>query len=274
MVTDNSTSKRQDLGEVLLTLHDLYIVCIGALATGITIFVYAIGAFLGFPIWCAYRRITDWAYFLIHYLSRSKLIIEGKENMYSGNDGCIILSNHMSMADIPILYSAIGYEFVWLAKKSLFDIPLFGWWLKISGSIPIDRTNKKSAYYAVRKVSHKISKEKVSVIIFPEGTRGFENGEMRNFKKGAFLIAKHSKAVLQPVTICNSNEIAPLQRQRWLPRVYPNVTLRVVIHPCIHPQEYTNKSAEEISEQVREIIASGLDISKSSEFVTLSKSNN
>lgn len=120
----------------------------------------------------------------------------------------IIMSNHASHFDIPLIYTAFFHERVGMvAKKELFRIPIFGWGMKLGGCISIDRENKQKALHEL-KIAKNMMQNGVRVWIAPEGTRSI-TGELGPFKKGGFKIALDSKAIIIPVTIVGSNQILP-----------------------------------------------------------------
>lgn len=120
----------------------------------------------------------------------------------------IIMSNHASHFDIPLIYCTFPDDSVaMLAKKELFKIPLFGRAMKLAGCVSIDRENKRQA---VKDLRHAIKTmlSGVRLWVSPEGTRSV-TGEIGNFKSGGFKIAMQAKAMIVPVTINGSNKILP-----------------------------------------------------------------
>lgn len=135
---------------------------------------------------------------LILSLSGVRVTVTGAEN-FPRDRPVVILSNHQGAFDIPVLQAFIPAQFRWVAKRSLFKIPLIGWAMGLAGYIAIDRENAASAYKSMEDAADYIKKG-TSVLIFPEGTRG-RGGELLPFKKGAFLIAEKSGMDIVPVGI-------------------------------------------------------------------------
>lgn len=135
---------------------------------------------------------------LILSLSGVRVTVTGVEN-FPRDRPVVILSNHQGAFDIPVLQAFIPAQFRWVAKRSLFKIPLIGWAMGLAGYIAIDRENAASAYKSMEDAADYIKKG-TSVLIFPEGTRG-RGGELLPFKKGAFLIAEKSGMDIVPVGI-------------------------------------------------------------------------
>ena len=117
----------------------------------------------------------------------------------------------VSLLDIPGIISAFPFAVRFLAKKSLLRIPVFGWYLYLSGHILIERDSVKSALKGLKRASSALQ-QGISVIVFPEGTRSLD-GEVKEFKGGAFLLAQNSKSPLVPIGISGSFEMLP--RTGW-----------------------------------------------------------
>ena len=92
-----------------------------------------------------------------------------------------------------------------MTKKELFKIPVFGWSLYASGTIKIDRSNRQRAIKSMNNALDRIKKG-VSVVVFPEGTRS-EDGKIRDFKKGGFVLAIKGGIPIVPVSISGSRFI-------------------------------------------------------------------
>ncbi len=117
----------------------------------------------------------------------------------------IIISNHLSYLDIPVLMVSMPKNIRFIYKKSLTRIPIFGWSLFLGGYIPIDRSNARNAIESLKKAAKRL-KENVSIAIFPEGTRS-KTGITGEFKKGIFMLAEFAEAEIIPVTIIGTNKI-------------------------------------------------------------------
>jgi len=151
--------------------------------------VHAIGAF-----WCR----------IILGLSGVKVTVKGQENI-RGHGPVIFLSNHQGAFDIPVMQGYIPFQFRWIAKKSLFSIPVVGWSMRLAGYISIERENSKKAFKGLLRAAEKI-KNGTSVLVFPEGTRS-ATGRLLTFKKGAFLLARKSGVEIVPIAIEGTKDI-------------------------------------------------------------------
>ncbi len=142
---------------------------------------------------------------VILFISGVKTKIIGLENI-DRNHSYIVVSNHQSYFDIPVILGYIPLSVRMLAKKELFRIPIFGWAIYIAGHISLDRGKGKKAIVSLKKAAEKIKKKKFSIVVYPEGTRSHD-GEVKRFKKGAFRLAIESKLPVLPVSIIGSKRV-------------------------------------------------------------------
>ena len=186
------------------------------------------------------------------------MLLKGQKRLYE--EGPFILaSNHESILDMPILQAMVPtrIHLIWIAKKSLFSIPILGGIMRAASYIPVDRSFGAQAYKSVYKGIKEAGTKKCAFIIFPEGTRNRGSKELLPFKEGAALLALRTKVPIQTVTIQGSAKIVPVQEGRWMQRAFSG-NVNITIHPCIHPKEYENKSAAELSNLLRQTIASAM----------------
>jgi 1-acyl-sn-glycerol-3-phosphate acyltransferase len=113
----------------------------------------------------------------------------------------VVVANHESYADI-FLVSHLKWEMKWLAKDTIFKIPVMGWMMRMAGDVPINRGSRGSAQQALDACRDRLSKH-VSIMIFPEGTRS-RNDDMLPFKDGAFQLAISTGSPILPVAIAGT----------------------------------------------------------------------
>jgi len=160
------------------------------------------------------KFFTKTAAKLVLYTSGVKSEITGTE-LLNPNERYLFISNHQSYYDIPVLIDSIPNDIRFVYKKSLTWIPFFGWFLYLTGYIPINRKEARSALKSL----HKAAKSLVNgrcIAIFPEGTRS-NDGNIHDFKKGMFIIAKEAKQKIVPVTISGTRKILPKKSLRIRP---------------------------------------------------------
>lgn len=193
----------------------------------------------------------------ILFVSRVKVKITGLENIPS-HGSCILMPNHQSNFDIPVLLGRLPVQFRWLAKEELFKIPIFGRGMRGCGYISIDRSNRKRAFASLKEAARKI-REGVSVLIFPEGTRSTD-GQIRTFKKGGFVLSVDAGVPIVPVVIYGTRSIMP--KGRLLIQTRP---VRMDILEPIETSAFTRKTKDDLMEKVRSIICSAYDRLEASE---------
>jgi 1-acyl-sn-glycerol-3-phosphate acyltransferase len=122
----------------------------------------------------------------------------------------VVVSNHESFADI-LLISHLPWEMKWLSKAELFRIPIMGWMMWLVGDIPVKRGVGPSALEAMERC-RKALDNRVSVMIFPEGTRS-KTSELLPFKDGAFRLAIEAGVPILPLAV--SGTATALRKHDW-----------------------------------------------------------
>jgi len=113
----------------------------------------------------------------------------------------VVVANHESYADV-FLISCFPWEMKWLSKDTMFKIPCMGWMMQMAGDIKLIRGKRESAIDAINQCRDRL-KKKVSIMIFPEGTRS-KTWEMLPFKDGAFRLAIEAKAPILPIAVAGT----------------------------------------------------------------------
>lgn len=124
----------------------------------------------------------------------------------------VVVSNHESFADI-LLISHLPWEMKWLSKAELFRIPVMGWMMWLAGDIPVKRGVGPSAVEAMERC-REVLRRRVSVMIFPEGTRS-KTAEMLPFKDGAFRLAIEAGVPLLPLAVYGTRTALPKHGWRF-----------------------------------------------------------
>lgn len=198
---------------------------------------------------------------LMHFLAKQimsvplvatnmRIEVIGKENLPK-DPGFAIYSNHTSMMDIPVLmYNLKEYPVAFLSKQVVGNLFAIGKWTPKLGCVMIDRTNARKGAEAIINVIKNV-KSGSTMVVFPEGTRSPNIGELIEFKPGSFKVALKSKAPLVPVTIVKPKNFKQI---KWpLPK-----RVKIVIHEPIPYAELKELSSIELADKVKEIIGSAL----------------
>ena len=122
----------------------------------------------------------------------------------------VVVSNHESFVDI-LLISHLPWEMKWLSKVEMLRIPVVGWDMRLAGDVPVERGTARSAVKALKRC-REILAQRVSVIIFPEGTRS-TTADLLPFKDGAFRLALEAGVPILPLAV--SGTATALPKHGW-----------------------------------------------------------
>jgi 1-acyl-sn-glycerol-3-phosphate acyltransferase len=122
----------------------------------------------------------------------------------------VVVANHESFVDI-LLISHLPTEMKWMSKQSILRIPLVGWMMKLARDIPLTRGDPDSAQKALTAARERLG-TKVSVMIFPEGTRS-KSGDLGEFKAGAFKLAIDAQLPILPLAVSGTRDA--LRKNDW-----------------------------------------------------------
>ena len=177
--------------------------------------------------------------------------VKGLENLELDKK-YIFMSNHQSALDILLGVACIPYKIIFLAKKELFKIPVFGWAMQAAGMIKIDRQNPERARKSVDEAVNILIHSSFSTLIYPEGTRS-ETGDLLPFKKGGFILAIRSQLPIVPITIIGTGDVLPKRSF-----TFNNGKIKVIIGKPIATQNLTVDNKEELIESCRDAINKNL----------------
>lgn len=167
----------------------------------------------------------------------------GMENI-DPKQAYVVVLNHQSMVDILSIYN-LPLVFKWVSKKEVYRIPLVGRLLLMHGDIVINRASAKEAMQLVHSKGKEWLKKGASVSIFPEGTRS-KDGEIHNFKAGAFILAKDAGVPILPIVLDGTSTLV---RKGWMINWRNRITIKVL--PPISAEEVQNRDIKDVMAQVR-----------------------
>ncbi|NOU19805.1 MAG: 1-acyl-sn-glycerol-3-phosphate acyltransferase [Bacteroidales bacterium] len=195
--------------------------------------------------WVLHRYSIFWALIYVWLNPLWKINIKGGENIKKKKT-YVIISNHQSAMDIVVLYRLLTH-FKWIAKRELFKVPFVGWNLRLNKHVPIDRNSPKSALEMMQKAVNHLNQGS-SILIFPEGTRS-EDGVIKRFKDGAFIIAKRAEVAILPVVINGTLETLPKSGM-----VGGRQTFVIHVLPEIPYDSFKDKSLADISKEMHQLL--------------------
>ena len=163
--------------------------------------------------------------------------------------GCyIFMANHQSLLDIPAATLSLPGQFRFLAKRSLFRIPIFGWAMSAAGFVPVDRDRRERATETFAGALG-VLRQGTSLLIFPEETRSCD-GQLREFQRGGFLMALKQGLSIVPVGIHGT-----LQVRRKGSLWTRSGTVKVGVGRPIKAADYGLKRKQELIEVVTREVA-------------------
>ena len=196
-----------------------------------------------------YQFVSQVIIFPIYKLIFRGILI-GRENIPK-RDSFILVSNHGSLFDPPLLGHALGQNISFMAKSELFSVPLLGFIIKACGAYPVKRG-------IVDKTTIKIACEKLSnddsIGIFIDGTRQ-KDGRVNKPKQGAALLAFKNQKLLLPIAIINSHKLV---RFRFFIPFFAKIVIKVG-KPISPPKVSSKNDLIKVTTYLQESINNMLD---------------
>ena len=188
------------------------------------------------------KLMGHWSSFCLKFFLSTNILIKGKENIIKDKK-FFIASSHQSMFETFFLQTIFNSP-VFILKKELLSIPIFGWYLKKIGSISIQRNKvTKDNLEFFNQISNMVNKSNRPIIIFPQATRVLPT-ERPPFKKGAGRIYEELKILCQPVAI-NSGYVWPKKGKKNSNKEII-VSILEPIQTGLNKDEFVNKLQQKI----------------------------
>ena len=189
-----------------------------------------------------------WTAFCLQIFLSTKIIIKGKENIIK-NRKFFIASSHQSMFETFFLQTIFNSP-VFILKKELLMIPIFGWYLKKIGSISIKRNKiSKENLNFFEDISKQINSSDRPLVIFPQGTR-LQPEDRTPFKKGSSRIYEELRISCQPIAI-NSGKTWPKKGSKKINTIL-TISILEPVEPGLEKKIFLKK--------LEKVIYSELDI--------------
>ncbi|NNF18230.1 MAG: 1-acyl-sn-glycerol-3-phosphate acyltransferase [Flavobacteriaceae bacterium] len=176
--------------------------------------------------------------------------IRYKEKLVKG-ESYMLVANHTSMLDIMLMLRVSKSPFVFVGKKELVNIPLFGFFYK-RVCIMVDREDSRSRMGVYRRAQKRLN-QGLSICIFPEGGVPEESVLLDSFKEGAFRMSIAHQIRLVPITFLDNKRRLPFTLTKGRPG-----PLRVNVHPFIDTGKLQEEDKRQLSLQVRQIFLNDL----------------
>lgn len=200
------------------------------------------------------KRIYDWARGwggrgLKRYGITIKVI--GEENWQNAKQ-IILLANHQSMIEVLLLSKFFRDDLIFVGKKALKWIPVFGSLFVLSRQILLDRFHHEKALEGMELARNRLQKG-YSLFLAPEGTRS-TNGRLGKIKKGFVHLANQTKAPILPMTFINAYKIQPKHSIIINP-----MEAIIVFDPLIETKEWKIDEIDSRIEEIRRIYQKNLN---------------
>ncbi len=187
----------------IFTWAEIFLLFVIYLPIQVTVFIFT------FPF-DRHRRIIHYigaalARFALFISPVFRVKITGKENL-DKSAAHVVVMNHQSLLDILLAF-ILFYPCKMIGKKVLSKVPFLGWELVIGGHLFVDRSDRTSQFNAIRKMNALLESGD-SLIVYPEGTRT-KDGEIAEFKKGAFRSAAATGTAVLPVLLDGAFQALP-----------------------------------------------------------------
>ena len=179
--------------------------------------------------------------------TKEEKIVKGKSYM--------LVANHTSMTDIMLMLIASKNPFVFVGKKELAKLPIFGLFYKRT-SILVDRGSARSRKAVYDSAQRRLN-QGLSICIFPEGRVPEEDVYLDTFKDGAFRLAIEHQIPIVPMTFADNKKRFPYSFFKGSPG-----RMRVTIHQFLQTENKTLENKKELTETTREIILQELQAYK------------
>lgn len=186
------------------------------------------------------RRLDAWSQRLLEQ-AQVELVVHGLQHAPSA-ESFVVMSNHQSLYDIPVMFQALRRRVRMVAKKELFKIPGWAQAMRHAGFVELDRGDRDRAIASLAQAEAALHRG-TSIWIAPEGTRS-RDGTLLPFKKGGFHLARATAVRILPVSIDGTRAVLSARGFR----VHPGATVRVTVSPPIDPRDYPAEGA--VSEQL------------------------
>jgi len=177
--------------------------------------------------------------------------VEGREKVRPGVT-YLMVANHQSLLDILVIFRMFVH-FKWLSKIENFRVPLIGWNMSLNRYIELKRGDPASIQQMFESCRRTL-REGSSIMVFPEGTRS-PDGRMRDFKTGAFELAKTTQNPILPIVLDGTANALP--KRGFV--LQGRHDIRLTILDEIPPESFAHESVDQLTARVRETIAKALE---------------
>lgn len=187
---------------------------------------------------------------ILAWLVPVRVDVEGMDELDAGQS-YVVVANHQSQFDIPVVYGWLGLDLRWVAKSEVSRLPFVAAGCRAIGHVFIDRADPEQAREAINRAVARL-RPGTGLMFFAEGTRS-RTGQLLSFKKGAFRVAIDQQLPVLPVTVIGTRDILPADSLRIRPG-----RVRLVVHPPLPTQGMTPDQAGQLRRRCHAAVAAAL----------------
>ena len=192
-----------------------------------------------------HRIARAWSRMLL-WVSGVKVRVEGLEKL-DPRRSYVLVANHLSYMDTPLVLASIPLEFRFFAKQGLFHIPFLGWHLRRAGHLPVLRGDARASLKSLTHGARLIHERSLSALLFPEGGRS--PAELREFKEGAAYLAIKAGVPAVPIGIDGTRAVLKIGSYIVRPG-----EVRLRIGDPIETKDWKLHDREKLTQMLRERI--------------------
>lgn len=191
-------------------------------------------------------RIVQWAFRVVAWISGVKLTVIGEEHIPKDTP-VLYIGNHRSFFDIVLTYARCPSLTGYVAKKEMIKVPLLSTWMKRLYCLFLDRSDMKEGLKTILTAIDQV-KAGISIMIFPEGTRGRGKNEleMLPFHEGSFKIATKTGCPIIPVALTGTSAVF----EDHFPKIR-STKVTIEYGKPIYPKELSREEQKFIGRQVQ-----------------------
>lgn len=182
----------------------------------------------------AAHQVARWWAGLVLSISGATIRLSGGENL-NRHVNCILVSNHQSYMDAPLVISRVNLQVRFFANKGLFGIPFLGTHLRRTGHLPVTSGDPRASLRSLHDAAALVRQSNVSVLLFPEGGRSRVG--MLSFKEGAAYLAIKSGRPVVPLGIRGTRNLLPMGSISFRPGPIELHVGKPVVTQGLRPQD-------------------------------------
>ncbi|KAI8976773.1 hypothetical protein BDB01DRAFT_727405 [Pilobolus umbonatus] len=216
----------------LISVGSIGLVAVYGIFVAIILPVFGLGSYINSSALTIY-------YLIGKYILGIRVDIKDEQNLHV-NGPAVYVCNHQASLDVMIMGSVYPNNTAVVAKKALKYYPILGLFMTLANVFFVDRGNRQSAVQSARRAAESIVKKKMSVFIYPEGTRSHESDlQLLPFKKGAFYMAVQAHVPIVPIVFANYHDLYDSKLKR-----FKRGTIYCKVLPAISTDGYKEESAD------------------------------